>query len=258
MRLFLVIDETHFYHPNFVDDLLKLTEHKIVGAALVTKVLPKSDIELYMIRKFYYLTISELLKLGFKKLNLFYKDQLYKPGNSNQFYSVKKVFEYYSIDYFTVEYDINKRKYIDKIKKKSPDIIISSNSLIFGKELLGIPKYCINRHSSLLPSYGGLWPVFQAVRNNEIKVGVSVHTMETAIDKGILLAQTEIPIQENDTLDILYKKCFAKSAETVVSAIKKIEKNNLESFCNNYKESYFSFPHKAHWRQLRERKIKFI
>lgn len=258
MRLFLVIDETHFYQPNFVAELIKKTEHEVVGAVLVTKVLPKSDIERYIIRNFYYLKISELFRLGVKKLILSFKNHFYKSNIYNDFYSVRKVYDHYGIDYFEVEYDINKKEYINKIKNKNPDIIISSNSLIFSNKILKIPKYCINRHSSLLPSYGGLWPVFQAVRKKGNKVGVSVHTMEKRIDKGILLAQTVIPIHEKDSVDILYKKCFAHSAEIVFSAIKRIEENDLETLCNDYKSSYYSFPKKEHWRQFRKRKIRFI
>ena len=258
MRLFLVIDETHFYHPNFVAELIKKTEHEVVGAALVTKVLPKSNIERYIIRNFYYLTISELYKLVVKKLILLFKSKLYKFNIYKDFYSVKDVYDHYGIEYFEVEYDINKKEYINQIKNKNPDVIISSNSLICSNKILKIPKYCINRHSSLLPSYGGLWPVFHAIRKEENKVGVSVHIMGKRIDRGILLAQTVIPIHEKDSLDILYKKCFARSAEIVLRAIKRIEEDDLETLCNDYKSSYYSFPKKEHWREFRKMKIRFI
>lgn len=57
------------------------------------------------------------------------------------------------------------------------DVIISSQSLYFGKKILEIPVLCcINRHSGLLPNNGGLWPGFQAVRKGEPETGVSVHT----------------------------------------------------------------------------------
>tara|TARA_B100000214_G_C23919576_1_gene605363 strand:+ start:114 stop:890 length:777 start_codon:yes stop_codon:yes gene_type:complete len=258
MRLFLIIDETHFYHPSFVQELIKKTKHKIVGAGLVTKILPKNNIEYYMIRNFFYLKISELFKLATKKLYLKFKNFSTIKKNTDSFYSVRNVFEHFEIDYFEIENDINQKHYIDKIQMKSPDIIISSNSLIFGNKILKIPKYCINRHSALLPAYGGLWPVFQAVRKKEKKVGVSIHTMEKKIDKGILLAQKVIKIEKEDTVDTLYQKCFACSAQLVLDAIKKIEINNIQPISNNYIPSYFSFPKKRHWKQFRKTGIKFI
>jgi methionyl-tRNA formyltransferase len=258
MRIFLIIDETHFYQPNFVAELIKKMQHDIVGAVLVTKVLAKSNIELYMIKHCYYLKVSELFKLGTKKLSLIFKNHFLKNNEENGFYSVKKVYKYFNIDYFEVKHNINREVYLNKIREKKPDIIISSNSMIFGKELLNIPKYCINRHSALLPSYGGLWPVFQAIRKGAKEVGVTVHTMEKKIDKGIILSQIVIPIDEDDTIDALYQKCFQNSAKTVLGAIKKIEENDITTLQNNYESSYYSFPTKEHWRQFRERKIKFI
>lgn len=257
MKLFLVIDETHFYQPQFVADLIEKTNHEIVGAILVTKVLPKSNLELYLIKHFYYLKLKELFKLGFKKIYFQFKN-IFTTNKSEKFYSVKKVYKHYNIDYFEVEYDINQKHYIGQIKAKTPDVIISSNSMIFGDEILNSVKYCINRHSALLPSYRGLWPVFQAVRKNERYVGVSVHTMEKEIDKGQLLAQSVIKIEAKDTIDTLYQKCFSISAETVLNALKNLENNAIVPISNTNLTSYYSFPKKKHWEQFRVNGRKFI
>ncbi|GAA4276430.1 formyltransferase family protein [Aquimarina mytili] len=256
MKIFLIIDETCFYQPDFVAEFIKKTKHDIVGAVLVTKVLPKSNIERYMIRHWYYLKLIELIKLGAKKTYFLLKNAFQNPKEG--FYSVKKVYKHFNIDFFEVHYDINTEDNLDRIRKTNPDIIVSSNSLIFGEELLAIPKYCINRHSALLPSYGGLWPVFQAVRKGEQIVGVSAHTMEKKIDKGILLSQEIVEIEDDDTIDTIYQKCFKCSAYVVNEAIKKIEEGDLVPVKNEFKSSYYSFPKKEHWKQFRQKKIKFI
>ncbi len=258
MRIFLIIDETCFYQPDFVAEFIKKTKHEIVGAVLVTKVLPKSNIELYMIKHWYFLKPLEFLKLGVKKVYFLLKNIIQSPKNNSGFYSVKKVYRHFKIDFFEVQYDINTKANLQKIREANPDIIVSSNSLIFGNELLGIPKYCINRHSALLPSYGGLWPVFQAVRKGEQIVGVSAHTMEKKIDKGILLSQEIVSIEKKDTIDTIYQKCFKCSAEVVIRAIQKIEDGDMTPLKNEYEPSYYSFPKKEHWKQFREKKIRFI
>ncbi|WP_027391079.1 MULTISPECIES: formyltransferase family protein [Aquimarina] len=258
MRLFLIISETCFYQPDFVADLIRKTNHDIVGAILVTKALPKSDIERYMIKNWYLLTPLELFKLSVKKAYLLFKNMFLRTSPEGSFYSVKKVFDCFNIDYFKVKYDINTEENLNRIRAYKPDIIISSNPLIFGNELLNIPKYCINRHSALLPSFGGLWPVFQAIRKGESSVGVSCHTMEKKIDKGILLGQKIIRVENDDTIDRLYQKCFKHSAEVVLQAIHKIEKNEIHPIHNTYTPSYFSFPKKTHWKELRKRKKNFI
>ncbi len=258
MRIFLIIDETCFYQPGFVADLVRAIRQDIVGAALVTRVGRGNNIEKYMLRNWHCFRISELCKLVSKKL--YYKWLNIVSGHDEKggFYSVRKVYETFGIDYFEVEYDINKPVYTDAISAAKPDVIISSNSLIFGEKLLNIPKYCINRHSALLPSYGGLWPVFQAVRRGEPCVGVSVHTMEKEIDKGILLSQKVIPVEQDDTIDTLYRKCFRYSAPVVLEALEKIQQGDLTPVSNDYPSSYYSFPKKTHWRELRQRNKKFI
>lgn len=257
MRIFLVIDETCFYQPNFVAEVIRKTDHEFVGAALVTKVPDKHNIEKYIIRHWYYLKLPEIFKLGIKKINYLLKDRFLRNDKDRSFYRVSSVFRYFKIDYFQVAYNINQKRYLQKIREKKPDVIISSNSLIFGKELLSIPQYCINRHSALLPSYGGLWPVFQAVRRGEEQVGVSVHLMNEKIDRGVILSQEKIRISPNDTIDSLYKKCFAISASVTIRALQNIEKG-IETVQNDYTPSYYSFPSRQNWQEFRKRKRGFI
>lgn len=258
MKLFFVIDETAFYHPHFLSKFIKHTSDRIVGTALVTHIPPKHNIEKYMVKHWYYLKTDELIKLACKKFLYKMLDLTGKPING-KFYSVKSVLKYYNIDYFTVKDNINHKQYIDKIKEKKPDVIVSSNSLIFGKELLDIPKICcINRHSALLPANGGLWPVFQAYRKGEEHTGVSIHTMENKIDKGIVLSYREVPITEGTTIAKLYKQCFDLSADALIEALDKILECNFDNVSLAKETSYYSFPEKKHWKQFREKGGRFV
>ncbi len=201
-----------------------------------------------------------MMKLFFRKIVLSLNDILCKKSSDTPFYSVRSVLKFNNIDFFEVEYDINKKIYLDKIRWKNPDVIISSNPLIFKKELLyEIPNICcINRHSALLPSYGGVWPVFQAYRSGEQYTGVSVHVMESKIDDGAVLAQRKILIEKSQTLADLYEKCFGISADLVVAALEKVRNKNFSSCAEKKKLSYFSFPTAAQWKEFRRRGGRFI
>ncbi|HEX8020635.1 formyltransferase family protein [Mucilaginibacter sp.] len=259
MRIFLVIDETNFYHPDYTADLIRHYGHDFVGAALVTKISTKNSIEKYLMKNWFYLKPIEILKLVAKKSSLILSDWLYRKSFNGKFYSVKSALKYFNIDFFEVENNINTPEYLQKIKAKMPDVIISSNSLFFGKELLEIPTLgCVNRHSGLLPSYGGLWPVFQAVRNNEPYVGITIHTMNNKIDKGAVLYQIEIPILKNDTVDSLYKQCFELSTIATIEALNMLNKNIYNQKQPSYNPSYFSFPTKEHWEMFRQTGKVFI
>lgn len=259
MRLYLVIDETRFYHPDFIADLLRKTKDEVVGAALVTKILPKNSLEEYLKKNVTLLKPTEIFKLVCQRYVSAAKEKFSKPKKDGPFYSVRGVFEAFGVDYIEVEYNINQPQYLNHIRQAQPDVIISSNSLIFGKELLSLPKKCIiNRHSGLLPAYGGLWPVFQAYRNGEKYTGVSVHTMEKKIDRGIVLAQKPIEISAGLTLADLYKKCFAVSADVILEALEKVRKDDLSPCTSQTNHSYFSFPTKEHWTAFRSRGGRFI
>src|SRR3989338_6076841 len=118
MRLYLVIDETRFYHPGFVADLVRRTPDEIVGAALIVKVPPKSDLSLYLQKNVNFLTLPEKLKLLFLQV-------LFTVQNI----SVRSVLKSFHVDFIEVKYDINQPQYLEAIRAKKPDIIVSSNSL---------------------------------------------------------------------------------------------------------------------------------
>ena len=85
MRIYLIIDETRFYHPDFIADFLKKTNDDVVGAALVTKVPAKNSIEKYLLSHWHYLKPSEIIKLAFSKYSMAIRD-LIAPKDTNKRY----------------------------------------------------------------------------------------------------------------------------------------------------------------------------
>lgn len=258
MRLFFVVDETNFYHPEFLADFINATKDEVVGAAVVTKIPKSNSIEYYLIKHWYYLKLFEWTKLVIQKVFAILLD--FKPCSTNgKYYSVRSVFKCNQIDYFEIKDNINQENYLNRIREKNIDVLISSNSLIFGQELLDMPsKCCINRHSALLPSYGGLWPVFQAYRNGEKFTGVSIHTMEKEIDKGVVLSAKAITIEHDSSIADLYKECFKQSSVVLLEALEKVRNGDFQECETNSDESYYSFPTKEHWLEFRERNGRFI
>ena len=174
-------------------------------------------------------------------------------------YSVRRVLEKYGIPYEDVRFDINTEDHIRFIKEKDPDIILSSQSLYFGREILALPRICcINRHSGLLPRNGGLWPGFQAVRKGEKETGVSVHTMEAQIDSGVVLSQIKVPVRAGETVWDIYKECFKVSSKAVMIALDKIRDHDYARADCGYRREYYSFPTKEQWKEFRLRGGKYI
>ncbi len=258
MKLVLIIDETRFYHPDFVADFLRTTPDEVVAVGLVTKVLPKNNIAAYIRKHWYYLRAWEMAKLAIQEKIATLKDLVAKKDRAGRFYSVRSVLETFRIKYFEIEYDINQRVYIDRIKAYAPDVIVSSNPLFFHHKILCLPSICcVNRHSALLPSYGGLWPVFQAFRHGEAQTGVSVHTMVREIDEGIVLAHKKILIERGMTIADLYVRCFAESSDVLIRALDKVRAGDFTPDAGATETSYFSFPTKSDWAEFRKRGGRF-
>lgn len=259
MRIFAILDETPFFHPQFVDGMLSKLKSEFVGVGIVTKVPAKNNINSYLMRHCFFLRPTEWIQLLRHYVQFYIRDFWSAINQKPRENSVEGICVKHGVPSFKIETDVNRIEYLDRIRALNPDIIVSSNSLIFRETLLKIPKICcINRHSALLPSYGGLWPVFQAIRSGETQLGVSVHVMNSGIDKGTVISQIPTPIYPEDSVFTLYHRCFALSIDAVLQAIEKIRINDFSAVKNTYKSSYYSFPTRLHWREFRTRGKRFV
>ena len=128
-------------------------------------------------------------------------------------------------------------------RNKKPDLIFSSCTLIFKNELLKIPKFgCFNRHSSWLPSYGGLWPIFYAFLNQEKDIGVTIHKMSEGIDTGEIVAQISYPLDLNKSMHQLYLESFSYTVPLFREFLAKLRSDKLVPLYFHTKKSYHSFP----------------
>lgn len=255
MRIVLVVDETCFFHPQFVEDFLKRTKDEVTGVCLVTGVKKKSNIERYLITHFYYLRLDEMVKLGYRQIKYLFLDKIQTQTS----YTVKSVLKKAGINYKIVKYNINTEENLNYIKKCRPDVILSSQSLYFGKKILGIPAVCcINRHSSLLPENGGMWPGFQAVRKGAKETGVSVHIMTPDIDGGDVLSQRKVKINEGRSLWDIYEECFRLSVDAVLEALDKIRCQDFTPIDSGRVKDYYSFPTHSQWKEFRRRKGRYV
>lgn len=95
--------------------------------------------------------------------------------------------------------DINSLEFIQWLKSKKVDAILSVSCIQkFGKELVS-NFYCVNYHNSLLPKYRGLysmsWPIY--LKEIDIGTGYSFHRISNSWDNGNILRQYKmlLPVQ---------------------------------------------------------------
>jgi len=96
----------------------------------------------------------------------------------------------------------------DEFKWQRVDYIILAGYMrILSKEFIdSFPNKIINVHPSLLPKYKGLHAVEQAMDSSDTVTGCTVHYVNEELDAGQIIKQAEVPILENDTVEILTKR----------------------------------------------------
>lgn len=86
------------------------------------------------------------------------------------------------------------------------------------------PVPAVNIHPSLLPKYGGLGMyglrVHEAViAANEKVSGCTIHLVTENYDEGPILAQAEVPVNENDTAEVLAGRVFEAECQLLPNTL---------------------------------------
>jgi methionyl-tRNA formyltransferase len=241
-RIYVVFAEEPVFHPAILQELLEARGKEIVGVAGVAHRRRNQSRWRYLGDQIAFWGGKGLVlnTAAVAKCRLLDRSPLPWPRGS--FHSLRRACAAHRVPYLTVT-DVNDRAFLDHLGSLDLDVVVSSQGQIFGEELLALPRVgCINRHSALLPSYGGLRPVFWAMLNGEPEVGVSVHAMQRTIDGGDVLAQTRLPVARGASLYSLYKSIFAASGAAILRAIAVLEGSSDRPEVVRTSSSYFREP----------------
>lgn len=259
MRLFLIISEHRFVKPKFLEKLIKKRRKDIIGIAIISARSPKFSFFKFAKRQLDLFGFYDLSILAIKNIYYIFLDKLSKFVNLPRCYSSLSVVKKYKIPLYQPE-DVNSPEFLEKLRNLEPDIVLSSCAQIFKKELLNLPKItCINRHTALLPQYGGLWPVFWAMLNDEEKIGATIHKMVEKIDEGEIITQGIIDHSKKESMFSIYEKGMDLSLKLTLEALDIIENNKSYNVLNkNTKKSYYTFPTKKDAKLFRKKGYRFI
>ena len=116
-------------------------------------------------------------------------------------------------------------KMIELFKAWKVDLIILAGYMRVIKNPAAFPAPMINVHPSLLPKYKGLHAVEQAMDSGDSVTGCTVHYVTEELDGGTIIAQQEVPILPDDTVESLTK------------AIQRMEYGLLPSVINSWQST---------------------
>jgi len=109
----------------------------------------------------------------------------------------------------------------EEVKKLQPELfVVVAYGQILPKSLLDIPKYgAINVHASLLPRFRGAAPISWALLKGEKLTGITTMMMDTGMDTGDILLQSEISIGERETFETLHDRLAELGAQLLKETI---------------------------------------
>jgi len=121
-----------------------------------------------------------------------------------------------------------------KLIEKSVDLVVLAGYMrLIGDTLLtAFENKIINIHPSLLPSFPGKDAIGQAFRAGVKVTGVTIHYVDAGMDTGPIIAQAEVTIDGNDTIESLTEKVHQIEhqfyPETLQSLISEKEPSSLK------------------------------
>ena len=116
-------------------------------------------------------------------------------------------------------------KMIELFRAWKVDLIILAGYMRVLQNPSKFPCPIINVHPSLLPKYKGLNAVEQAMDSGDSVTGCTVHYVTEELDGGTIIAQQEVPILPDDTVESLTK------------AIQRMEYGLLPSVINSWQST---------------------
>ncbi|WP_408009154.1 phosphoribosylglycinamide formyltransferase [Pseudalkalibacillus sp. A8] len=97
---------------------------------------------------------------------------------------------------------------LKKLKEaKAEFIALAGYMRLIGPTLLSqFQGKMVNIHPSLLPAFPGKDAIGQALEAGVSETGVTVHFVDNGMDTGPIIEQATVPVDENDTAEILQQK----------------------------------------------------
>ena len=100
---------------------------------------------------------------------------------------------------------------LEELKNSNPDLIVLAGFMRILTPLMieAFKNKIINIHPSLLPKYPGLDTHNSVIKNGDLKHGVTIHYVNEVLDGGQIIAQGEISVNANETLEELKTRIHA-------------------------------------------------
>ena len=100
---------------------------------------------------------------------------------------------------------------VEELKDSNPDLIVLAGFMRILTSVMteAFKNKIINIHPSLLPKYPGLDTHNSVIKNGDLKHGITIHFVNEVLDGGQIIAQGEISVNADETLEELKTRIHA-------------------------------------------------
>jgi phosphoribosylglycinamide formyltransferase-1 len=111
-----------------------------------------------------------------------------------------------------------------------PDLVVSAGfmRILGGPFLAKFGDSPINTHPSLLPMFPGAHAVADALAAGAKMTGCTVHKVDAGMDTGQVLAQRMVPVEADDTLEVLHERIKTQERTMLVEVVDRLARGRLK------------------------------
>ena len=161
----------------------------------------------------------------------------------------------HGIMYHPVE-SINSVGAVSAVQNGEVDVLVNCGGGIFRRPIIAAPRIGIlNAHMGALPQFRGMntleWSIFQGKT-----IGVTVHFIDRHIDTGDILSFRTIPMNEEDTIDVLRAKSFAVNVALLAECVDTLAGNSASRVRQDPQEGLQYFVMHPRLKELTGRRLR--
>lgn len=123
---------------------------------------------------------------------------------------------------------LKSEEFVEAMRALEPDLGIVIAFRMLPEIIWAMPKLgTFNLHASLLPQYRGAAPINHAIINGDKVSGVTTFLLNHEIDKGAIIGQREVAIEDTDNVGTLYDKLMNIGTGLVIESVEKIAAGDI-------------------------------
>ena len=121
------------------------------------------------------------------------------------------------------------RSMADTVAAFEPDLVVSAGFMkLAGEEFLArFPGRYVNTHPALLPAFPGMHGAADALAYGVKVTGATLFVVDGGVDTGPIVAQTAVPVADDDDVESLHERIKAAERAMLVESVGRIAREGL-------------------------------